>query len=301
VNVAATWAFASAGVPAEKQLAWARAKWRLAVLALTLCACLPATTASTSSSPTPDGLLQEPPSQTPSGLPPTSSLEDMRATADVTQGGTLQSQFLYSEHEYYQREGIPPYVSFYVEMDSVDKQWVDMNDPNRFRQERRFRTREAEPREGFEFTVVGTGRNGLVERCEYYEGKSECVQQPATNVADYREWLDNLASPARNFQNNQDSPQALGGYNFKGTETTSAWGEVLVFEREVILQASDIYPNQPTREVIKFDNELLRRVEWVRYVITDEGEIVHASYRLVTWTTLDETELSAALFTTSSP
>lgn len=229
-------------------------------------------------------------------LTPTVSDSSSQITSD--EGGKMAGQFLYYEYEYFQLEGIPPYPSPYLTIDSIDRYWVDVNDPNRFRYERYYRTRETEPKEGVEVSRVGTGFGGVVEECQRYEEKVECTQQALTTTLTYDEWLNNTTHLSRKFLNNINSPATIGGYEYRGIESDELWGDVHVFERRGTLSASDIYPNFPIVETLKFDVALGRTVEWRRIVIDGDKSVIHAISRLVKWELLDASAVSADLFLT---
>ncbi len=211
-------------------------------------------------------------------------------------GGTMTNGILYFEYEYFQLEGIPPYPSPYLTIDSVDKNWVDTVDPNRFRFERHFITREAKSVEGIERFRIGTGTNGVVEECQLYDGKTECVQQPITSTLTYESWLENSSRLGRRFLENASDPKMIGGYTYKGIQTDEQWGDVHVFERQGELSASDMYQGRPMTETLKFDVELQRQIEWIRTVIDGGTAVVHARVRLITWKIMESSETPADLF-----
>jgi len=229
-------------------------------------------------------------------LTPTVSESSSQITSD--EGGDVVSQILYYEYEYFQLEGIPPYPGPYLTIDSIDRYWVDVNDPNRFRYERYYRTRETEPKEGIEVSRVGTGLGGVVEECQRYEDKTECTQQAATTPLTYDNWLSNTTHLSRKFLNNINSPATIGGYEYRGIENDELWGDVHVFERRGTLSASDIYPNFPIVETLKFDIALGRTVEWRRIVIDGDKSVIHAVSRLVKWELIDGSTVSTDLFLT---
>jgi hypothetical protein len=213
---------------------------------------------------------------------------------------TMTAKILYYEYAYYQMEGIPPYPSPYVMLDITQKHWVDMSDPNRFRHEESFRTREAEPKEGIERVVIGTGTGGVIEDCQTYDARTECTQKPITVTLDYSSWLSATTALGRKWLDNKDNPEAADGRKYIGMQTDEVWGDVHVFEKEGRLEASDLYPKYPMVEIMKFDKDLLRAVAWDRIVIDGDKRIVHSSARLVTWKFLAASEVPADLFSPNS-
>lgn len=212
----------------------------------------------------------------------------------------MKNQILYIEYEYFQLEGIPPYPSPYLTIDSIDRKWIDMNDPNRFRYERYYRTREAEPHEGIEWSQVGTGSGGVIEECQRYEEKIDCTRQAITTTLTYNEWLEHFTHLSRSFLGNAISPAAIGGYEYKGIQNDDMWGEIHVFERSGTLSASDRYPDFPTVETLKFDRALGRTIEWRRTVIDGDTSVVHAISRMVKWEVLDGSAVPADIFSPQS-
>jgi hypothetical protein len=205
----------------------------------------------------------------------------------------MADQILYFEYEYFQLEGIPPYPSPYVPINMVQRFWVDLNDPNRFWSERRFRTREASPREGMERTVKGTGTGGVLETCNFYEGRAYCAQQTITTTVSFDEWLTANAGAGRRFVKNANMPEANGGYEYKGIEIDETWGEVHTFVRRGVLTASDLYKDHPMIETLSFDTKLYRQISWQRIV---DDSVLHASLRLIAWKTIASSEAPPEIF-----
>jgi hypothetical protein len=218
----------------------------------------------------------------------------------AVEGVAMSNQILYFEYEEFQLEGIPPYPSPYVAIDAIDRYWVDVNDPNRFRSERYFRTREATPVEGIESFRVGTGTNGVIQECQLYDGKTECTQQPITSTLTYDAWLENFGRVVRRFLENINAPNAIGGYIYRGTQTDEQWGEVHVFEREGTVSASDLYKGYPMTETLKLDTEPYRQIEWTRIVADGDKSIIHASIRLTAWKIIGLSEIPPDLFSIQS-
>lgn len=182
-------------------------------------------------------------------------------------------------------------------VDWRDMFWVDMDDPNRFRWERYFRTREETPREGLAYYGIGTGYGGLRRGCEIYEGKETCAEEPITMALDYDQWFQNeIARMGHEALANSDQPEKIGGYVYKGAQQSDQWGKTHVFQRQITLTSSDLYRNYPATETLKFDVEMLRRVEWERTVIDGDKAVLHSRYRLVVWKTLDRSEVPPGLF-----
>lgn len=226
---------------------------------------------------------------------------DTTATPATHGGNTMENKILYYEYEYFQLEGIPPYPSPYTTIDSIDKNWVDVSNPSYFRYERHFTTREPEPRQGIETSRVGTGPSGLVEQCQVYDGKTECTQQVITPTTTYDEWFKNFTNLNTRFQANKNSPQAIGGYVYKGIQTDNDWGDVYVFERPGVVAASDLYPNYPMIETLKFEVNLGRNIEWTRTIIDGEKTIIHAYSRLVKWEIINSSDLPGDFFSPKQP
>ncbi len=218
-----------------------------------------------------------------------------------SKGATTSDQILYFEFDYFQLEGVPPFPSPYVTMDSTDRHWVDMADPNRSRYERYYRTQSSDPKEGYERIEIGTGTGVIMEQCEFYEGKDDCTHQPITHAMTFEEWLMNYASVANHYLDNKNNPGAIGGYEFKGIQKDEIWGDVYVFERKLTLTASDLYPNYPSVETLKFDIALKRTVEWRREIIDKGQTIVHALARLIKWETINGSQIPNDLFSLRQP
>ncbi|MCC7353668.1 MAG: hypothetical protein IT330_07910, partial [Anaerolineae bacterium] len=210
----------------------------------------------------------------------------------ASSGGHMSNRILYYEYEYFELEGVPPYPSPYVAVDWRDMFWVDMDDPNRFRWERHYRTREATPHEGLAYYTIHTGYGGLRRRCEIYEGKETCAEEPITTTLDYDHWFQNeIARVGHQALDNSNSPDKIGGYVYKGTQQDGPWGKVYVFQRQIRLSGSDLYRNYPATETLMFDVEMLRRVRWERTVVDEDKTVLHLLLRLVVWKMLDSSEI----------
>lgn len=265
------------------------------LLAISLVACAPLQLPTLESTPVVTPPLQVQPSTSPSAsaqdkhnLPtPTALVEATKAT----------SQVLYYEYEGFELEGVPPYPSPYVTMNKVDRNWVDMSDPLRFRNESYYTVSQPKPKEGFERIVIGTGAGGLLETCRFYEGNAICSQQPITRTLTYDEWL-TTSQLGQRWLDNIETPDAIGGYIYKGIQTDETWGEVHVFEREGTLTSSDLYTDYPMVETLTFDTTYLRTIEWKRLVMDGETFITHALSRLVKWEMVSPSEIPPGLFAT---
>lgn len=209
------------------------------------------------------------------------------------------SGILQIEYEYFQLEGIPPYPSPYVTIDARDVFWVDLSDPNRTRFERRYRTREATPREGLERYYISEGAGGRRKECTFYDGKEECTLAPISRTLSFDNWLTDFNFTSNKLLAKTTNPAAVGGYEYKGIQGDPQWGQVHIFQRSGMAQASDLYKDKPTIEAMRIDVAQSRMVELSKTVIDGDKQVVHSLYRLVTWKVAEPSQVPADLFTLS--
>lgn len=208
----------------------------------------------------------------------------------------MANGILYIEYEDFELEGVPPYVSRFTPLDRRQRVWVDTNDGRRFRSETYFRTREALPREGIETYETATGKGGIDKRCDFYDGKAECQQQPITDTLTFDDWLKRATRQGQQKIANKDNPKANEGYTYKGIQQDSAWGDVYVFERDLTITSPDTTRERPAKAMLVIDMKLLRTIEMRRILVEGDKQTLFELYRLKTWKMLDPASVPADLF-----
>ena len=206
------------------------------------------------------------------------------------------STVLYSAYHLYELEGIPAYPSPFTPVDFYIRNWLSISDTLKFRTEKHYTTRDSSLNSGLESYLVRTGVDGIQVRREYWEGNlfHETKESLDSFALSFDDWLARIAEKGRRFIDEAKRSDATIEVR---EETDDTFGLVQVIVSQGTTRGSDLYPEMPLEIVHKFDFALMRLVEQIETVITeDNNRVNHRHYRLMDWRHLQPDDVPDRVF-----
>jgi hypothetical protein len=198
-------------------------------------------------------------------------------------------------YEYFELEGIPPYTSSFVPIDFRYEWWIDKEDTQRFRFEKHFVTRVPPVNSGLMALTTSAGQGAKIIHTEIWDGLSrDTEKEHPDKTTTYQKWFDSFTTMGRRLTD--EIGRANGSHKYVGVQDDERWGSVHVFQKEDIVQASDVYFGMPLIVTHKIHMNDFRWIEMKQKIINGGQEVLHRLWRLSNWVELNPDNLSLNAF-----
>lgn len=198
-------------------------------------------------------------------------------------------------YDYFELEGIPPYPSPFVPVDFKYDGWIDVGDTRKFRFEKRFATRTSPANSGLVALTTSKDIESKIVHTEFWDGQPETIEKDQSeSLMGYADWFETFTGMGRNLA--KEIGQKNATHDYLGIQTDGLWGNVHVFQKKEVVQASDMYLGLPLVIIYKIHVADFRWIEMEQKVIDGKNEILFRFWRLRTWDEVDSDILPSNLF-----
>jgi hypothetical protein len=204
------------------------------------------------------------------------------------------NEILHLSYEYFELEGVPPYISPFLSVDFKYDWWVDVDDTRKFRFEKRFATRVGPPNSGLVSLTTSKDTESKIFHTEFWDGKPETIEREmSTTILGYTAWLETFTAMGRKLV--AEIGQVNPTHTYLNIQKDDLWGDVHIFQKKDIVQASDLYMGLPLVITYKIHTSDFRWIEMEQKVISDD-EVLFRFWRLKTWEEMSSETLPSTLF-----
>ena len=205
-------------------------------------------------------------------------------------------KILYISYEYFELEGIPPYVSLFVPVDFRYEWWIDKTNSQQFRFEKHYTTRTDPVMSGLMVLTTSGDLDLKLKHTEIWDGVADITTKEIypKNVS-FDEWFMKFTSMGRNLVDNTGNLDV--SHEYLGITEDHEWGDVHIFQRKEVLEGgSDLYLGLPVIVTDKIHTKDFRWIEMNLTVVHEGKNILHRLWRLSKWVELDFDKVPVDLF-----